>query len=208
MSQRDHDRTPVSTAERPENDTAPPPPPAGYVLYNQTQQLNASAWLPGQTSPNFHIANGLRYLCVEDVAATATRAGMRTRLYRCPSEEDAPLRHVIRQGIVTQYMYTGNMEEDYEALKTLLDRSNRALRALELQDYVNNAHAAEEWMLRQQVHIVRDSLQNEIDVFRREVNDPLEGEGDVGYRGFDEFDLGMPPLPRRRPKGYKWVCRI
>ena len=188
-----------------DRDLTPPACPTGYVLY-KGQKLKQSAWLPGNTFPTFHVIQGWRYARKEDlVKGVETRADRGVRHYRCPSEEEAPLEVVIHQALVRQYVYTGSYDEDLQVLHMYLERFEKAIRSLETFVPAKRDAAAEKWDALQQIRIAKDALVAEIVILRTEIDDGLD---DDAYLGFDEFDLGLPRLPKRRPKGYKWVCRI
>lgn len=187
-----------------DKDLPPPKAPPGYVLYQECMKLKPSAWLPGDRFPRFHVIDGFRYARKEDLMMP-TESNKDSRLYICPTEKNAPLEIVIHQALIRQYVYTGDREEDLHALRSYLDRFELALRTLEAYVSEQEKHA-DRWDARQHIRIARDSLKEEIRIVKGEPNDPDEDEG--GYTGFDELDMGMPALARRRPKGYMWVCKI
>lgn len=188
-------------------DLSPPPAPQGYVLYRDWLKLKPSAWLPGHVFPTFYMIDGWRYAREDDVlipSATANKPKPSARMYPRPSEAEAPLATVIHQANIGQYVYTGNTEMDLAALRSYLDRFDKAIKTLDMHVPAKEASIVDNWKAKQHIRRARDDLQDEIHAVVKEINDPNES----GYTGFDEFDLGMPPIPKKRPRGYVWKCRM
>ncbi|KAL1306559.1 hypothetical protein AAFC00_005247 [Neodothiora populina] len=197
--------------EQAEYDLSPRlPAPPGYVLYQAHIKLKPSAWLPGHHLPAFSIIDGRRYAREEDMlipSATAKRnkGSNSAKAYRCPSGDDEPwAAAIVHQANIKEYVYTGNAEMDLKALRAYLERLTKAIGTLDAYVPGDRAAAANRWVTRHHIEEVRDDVREEVQAVLTEVDDPNE----EGYVSFDEFDMGLPPLPRRRPKGYVWRCRI
>lgn len=193
-----------STTQITGEDHSPPPlAPSGYVLF-VGQKLKESAWLPGNKAPYYHMIGASQFVRVEDLVDSRISSA---DLFKRAPEDDTPLEITVHQAMVRQYVYTGDVEEDLQALRMYLDRFNRAITALEEITSTDREKGTGRSFFRQQISVARASLLEEIDMFRKEVNTPSEPE----YYGFDSYDLGLPPLARLtrvRSRGYKWVCHI
>jgi len=186
-----------------EDHSAPPLAPPGYVLF-VGQDLKESAWLPGNKAPYYHMIATSQFVRLEDLVNPPVSSA---ELFKRAPEDDTPLEITVHQAMVRQYVYTGDVEEDLQALRMYLDRFDRAITALEDITSTDREKGTERSFFRQQISVARASLLEELDTFRKEVNTPSEPE----YYGFDSYDLGLPPLARLtrvRSRGYKWICHI
>lgn len=151
---------------------SPPSAPHGYVLW-QNQTLREHTDAVGKPAPAHYVEiGGWKFVRIEDLAICdqPPSSGLALSERRIQELNDEPER-LVEKAKVEEYIFTGSREQDIHALHDYIEACNKAIHAL---DPVNReARTLARLKLRMDMTILRESLKEELEVYRVVRADPF-----------------------------------
>lgn len=184
-----------------EGDAQLPHPPYGYVLW-QGQPLDTQADMPGSTGSKLLCIDGWEYARIGDLVIPGSAPTYQHTAVSTELPKRLPLDVLAHWATIGQYVYTGDADEDLEALRSYYKRCTAVLKVFEADEPPNRAAAAKTWELRQRVRLTRDGLRDEIEDLLSEVHKHMLMESP------DYGDRGIVWSPGQRAKGYTWTAKV